>query len=183
MINSVLCLRLGLENVQQRREAAGVKVNEWQTSLKTKGGFSAEKKVLDAVQIHFTSERVSDVETVATSRDVYRWPNTPGSKGYILDPHSAVSVTAALRSAKAVPGVHNVVLGTALPAKFSRAVERALAEEKGFQFKEVFPPQFFGLKDLPRRVAYVHKSGGLDGLTKLIVDEVDKERALNGKHA
>ena len=71
-------------SVQERSQAAGLKVKEWQTNLKTKGGFSVEKKVLDAANADFVSERVSDAETVATIRNVYRWPNTPGSKGYIL---------------------------------------------------------------------------------------------------
>ena len=161
--------------VQERRQAAGLKVKEWQTNFKTKGGFSVEKKVLDAAKADFTSERVSDTETVATIRDVYRWPNTPGSKGYVIDPHSAISMTATLRSAKAVLGVHNVALSTAHTAKFSHAVEMALAEEKGFQFKDILPSQFIGLEDLPRRLVYVQKSGGLDGIRKIIVDEVKKE--------
>ncbi len=46
------------------------------------------------------------------------------TKGYIIDPHSAISVTAALRAAKAAPGVDSVALSTAHPAKFSHAVER-----------------------------------------------------------
>ena len=142
-----------------------------------------EKKVLDAAKADFASERVSDAETVATIRDVYKWPNTPGSKGYIIDPHSAISVTAALRSAKAAPGVDNVALSrlsTAHPAKFSHAVEMALEKEKGFQFKDVLPSQFVGLKDLPRRLMHVQKRCGLDGVRMIIVDKVKKE--LNGTH-
>lgn len=166
--------------VQERRQAAGLKVKEWQTNLKTKGGFSVEKKVLDAAKADFASERVSDAETIATIRDVYKWPNTPGSKGYIIDPHSAISVTAALRSAKAAPGVDNVALSTAHPAKFSHAVEMALEKEKGFQFKDVLPSQFVGLEDLPRRLMHVQKRCGLDGIRMIIVDEVKKE--LNGTH-
>jgi threonine synthase len=161
--------------VQERRQAAGLKVKEWQANLKTKGGFSVEKKVLDAAKADFASERVSDAETVATIRDVYRWSDTPGSKGYVIDPHSAISVTAALRAAKAAPGVHNVALSTAHPAKFSHAVEMALEKEKGFQFKDVLPSQFVGLKDLPRRLMHVQKSYGLDGIRMIIVDEVNKE--------
>ncbi|KAI9742272.1 MAG: threonine synthase [Claussenomyces sp. TS43310] len=161
--------------VQERRQAAGLKVKEWQTSLKTRGGFNVEKKVLDAAKAHFASERVSDAETVATIRDVYRWPNTPGSKGYIIDPHTAISVAAALRSAEAAPGVDHVALSTAHPAKFSHAVEMALEKEKGFQFDDVLPSQFVGLKDLPRRLVHVQKRSGLASIRKLIVDEVEKE--------
>lgn len=161
--------------VQERRQAAGLKVKEWQTDLKTKGGFSVEKKVLDAAKADFTSERVSDAETVATIRDVYRWSNTPGSKGYIVDPHSAISVTAALRAANATPSIDNVALSTAHPAKFGHAVEMALEKEKGFQFEDVLPSQFVGLKDLPRRLTHVQKRDGLDGVRMVIVDEVNKK--------
>ena len=167
-------------SVRERRQAASSKVKEWQTDLKTKGGFGVEQKVLDTAKKDFTSERVSDVETVATIREVYRWSNTRDSKkGYLLDPHSAIGVTAALRSVEAAPGVHNVALATAHPAKFRNAVEMALKEEKAFQFKDVLPEQFIGLEDLPRRVIHVQKSGGLESIRKLIVKEVEKELNRN----
>ncbi|KAH8801767.1 tryptophan synthase beta subunit-like PLP-dependent enzyme [Xylogone sp. PMI_703] len=162
-------------SVQERRQTAGSKVKEWQTDLKTKGGFSVEKKVLDAAKADFASERVSDAETVATIRDVYKWPNTPGSKGYILDPHSAISVTAALRATQKSPGVYNVALSTAHPAKFSHAVDMALEKEEGFQFNDILPQQFVELNDLPRRLMHVQKSIGVDGIRQIIVEEVNKE--------
>lgn len=131
--------------------------------------------MLDAAKKDFTSERVSDAEMVATIREVCRWPNTRDPKKGYLDPHSAIGVTAALRSVEAAPGVHNVALATAHPAKFSNAVEVALKEEKAFRFKDVLPEQFIGLEDLPRRVIYVQKSGRLEGIRKLIVKEVEKD--------
>lgn len=169
-----------VDGIQERRQIAALKVKEWQTSLKKKGGFCVEQKVLAAAKADFASERVSDAETLATIRDVYRWPSTgsPGLKGYVLDPHSAVSMTAALRSAKAVPGIHNLALSTAHPAKFSHAVEMALAEEKDFQFNDILPSQFVGLESLPRRVIHVQRSSGLDSVRKIIMDKVEKE--LNG---
>lgn len=170
-----------MTDLHKKRQTASSKVKEWQTNLKTKGGFSVDNEVLEAAKADFASERVSDAETIATIRDVYRWPNTPGSKGYILDPHSAIGVTAALRSAEAAPGVYNVALATAHPAKFSSAVEMALADADGFHFKDILPPQFVGLEDLPRRLKHVQKSGGLDGLRKVIVDEVKK--ALDVRHS
>ena len=33
-----------------------------------------EQKVLDTAKKDFVSQRVSDVETVATIREVYKWP-------------------------------------------------------------------------------------------------------------
>lgn len=171
------------QDVQERRKAAGIQVKEWQTDLKTKGGFKVEQKVLDAAKVDFGSERVSDAETVTTIRDVYKWSDTPGSKGYVVDPHSAIGVTAALRSAKTSPSVHNVALATAHPAKFSSAVEMALKDEKQFLFKDVLPKQFVGLEDLPKRVTHIQMSGGLDGVRKTIVDQVRKGLEINGTHS
>jgi len=165
-------------DLQEKRRVAGSRVSEWQRVFKAKGGFSVEKKVLEAARKDFASERVSDTETLATIQNVYRRPDN-GSKGYILDPHSAIGVTAALRSAKAAPGVCNVALLTAHPAKFSRAVEMALLNEPGVQFKDILPPQFVGLEDLPRRYTCVLKSGGLDGIGRILVDEVKRE--VDGK--
>ena len=163
--------------VEKRRQIAGKKVKEWQTSLKSQGGFSVEQKVLDAVKADFGSERVSDAETLTTIHDVYQWPNVgaTGKSGYILDPHSAVSVAAALRSADSAPGIHNVALSTAHPAKFSQAVELALKDENEFQFQDILPPQFVGMDKLPKRVIEVQKSGGIQGIRKIIEEEMQKE--------
>ena len=161
-------------DLQARRVLAGSKVKEWQNALKTKGGFRVEKEVLEEARKHFASERVSDPETVTTIREVYGWP-TKDSKGYILDPHSAVGVAAALRLEKPPPGGCDVALSTAHPAKFSRAVEMALADEKGFQFRDILPPQFVGLEELPRRQIHVEKADDLDGIRKILIDEVDRE--------
>ena len=51
----------------------------------------------------------------------------------------------------------------------------ALKNEKGFHFKDILPEQFVGLEDLPKKIKFVKKSGGLDGLRKLIIDEVARE--------
>lgn len=72
-----------------------------------------DEKVLEAAKADFSSERVSDKQTVSTIQDIYR------KRGYVLDPHSAIGVTAALRSAEKAPGVHSLALATAHPAKFS----------------------------------------------------------------
>ena len=166
-----------MDDTGNRRDIASLKVKEWQTALKSKGGFSVEQEVLDAVRAEFSSERVSDVETLATIRDVYQWPyaDNSGSNHVVLDPHSAIAVAAALRSAEAAPGIHYVALSTAHPAKFSRAVEMALAEEKAFQFNDILPPQLSRLDRLPRRAIRVHRSEGLDRIRKIIMDEVEKE--------
>ena len=50
----------------------------------------------------------------------------------------------------------------------------ALKDEKTFSFKDILPKEFVGLEDLPKRIKYVKRSEGLDGLRKLIIDEVEK---------
>ncbi|KAL8966288.1 MAG: hypothetical protein Q9197_006070 [Variospora fuerteventurae] len=162
--------------VRETRQAAGMKVQEWQTELKTKGEFSVEKKVLNVANANFTSERVSDAETVATIQDVYGWSNTPGTKGYILDPHSAIGMTAASRLAEAATGEHIVALSTAHPAKFSYAVELALGTEKDFHFNDILPAELVGMEDFPRRLRYIQKKDGLGSVKAIIVEEVEKEK-------
>ena len=44
-----------IERGQQKREIAGSKVKDWQTDLKTEGGFIVEEKVLHAAIVDFTS--------------------------------------------------------------------------------------------------------------------------------
>ena len=162
-------------SMDERRQAAGEKVKGWQHDLKTKGGFSVDQEILDVARKDFTSEIVSDQETISTILKIYRWPGTPGDKNYILDPHTAVGVTAALRSARGSQDGYHVALATAHPAKFSRAVEMALGEENGFHFKDMLPPQFVGLEDLPRRVTHIRKREGMEAVRNFIVDEVRKE--------
>lgn len=60
------------------------------------------------------------------------------------------------------------------PKLTQNAVGLALKDEKSFHFKDILPDQFVGLEELPKRIRYVKKSEGLDGLRKLIMDEVEK---------
>ena len=79
-----------------------------------------------ATQIHedscylFEGQRIDDDETLAVIHDVYT--NT----GILLDPHSAVGVGAARKTAR--DGCRRIVLATAHPAKFPDAVSRATGE-------------------------------------------------------
>ena len=167
----------GAEDTVRKRQAASEKVKQWQADLKTKGGFSVEAEMLDAARVDFMTERVSDEETVETIRDVYGWP---GSQSRILDPHTAIGVRAALRSARATPAVHNVALATAHPAKFSNAVEMALEKEKDFRFQTILPEEFVGLERLEKRNEYVRKSHGLDDVRRIILERVQRQPEING---
>ena len=179
----------GQGSIDERRKAAGESVKGWLDELKSGGGFGVEPQVLEAAKLNFESERVSDEETLTTIRDIYS-TETPAAKqgrsqgtkgitkrgGYILDPHSAIGVAAALRSIERAPPpeTHHIALATAHPAKFSSAVTEALQEEKenGFKFEDVLPEQFVGLEKLPRRVTDVRKADGLEGLRALIRSRV-----------
>lgn len=150
------------------KKQAGQEVSSWLADLKTKGGFGpVYKDVLEAARRTFESERVSDDQTLATIQSLYR------EVGYVLDPHTAVGVEAARRSAKrAAEGrvqgedgeeqtgqpseVPIISLSTAHPAKFAGAVELALKEEEGFEFeKKVLPAEFVGLDKKEKRVREV----------------------------
>ncbi|KAK3343489.1 tryptophan synthase beta subunit-like PLP-dependent enzyme [Lasiosphaeria hispida] len=132
------------------RKQAGQEVEAWLKDLKNKGGFGpVYMDVLNSARKTFESERVSDSQTIETIKSFY------SKVGYVLDPHSAVGVTAALRSLdRSGPEVLHISLSTAHPAKFAGAVELALKDEEKFSFEaEVLPEEFVGLDKLPKRVA------------------------------
>ena len=138
--------------------------------MKSNGGFSVEQEVLEAAKADFESERVSNKETITTIRETYktcfpRNTNSISSKtgGYILDPHSAVGIAAALRTTERNPEASHISLATAHAAKFSNAVDLALRGEKGYDFNEVLPKEFVGLEDRERRVTLVPSGAGWEG--------------------
>jgi threonine synthase len=160
--------------VSQRRAQAGDHVRNWLNDLKSKGGFSVDQQILSKAKADFASYRVSDDETIETIKSTFA---APASKSYVLDPHSAIGIAAALRSAEIAkpPSTHHIALATAHPAKFSNAVERALPEEKAYFEEKVLPEEFKGLEDKPRRVSHVKKVDGWEGVRKVVIAEVEAE--------
>ncbi|KAI6840880.1 threonine synthase [Hortaea werneckii] len=169
-----------VEETNRRRMEAGEKVKNWLDALKKDGGFGVNKEILAAAKENFDSERVSDKQTIQTIKDIYgaslsstatqtdghntAAPATTGTQHnghYILDPHSAIGITASLRSITACtdsaqktggdPAIHHISLATAHPAKFSHAVELALKDVEGFTFEKVLPEQFVGLEEMEKR--------------------------------
>jgi len=174
---------------EEKRKHAGEQVRGWLTELKSNGGFAVPTPILAAAQVDFESERVSDTETVETIKAFYTTlhANTNGkpdtysasSTGYILDPHSAIGVAASLRSITRAPpsGTHHISLATAHPAKFASAVQLALDGERGFDFvKEVLPQEFIGLESRERRVRHVGREEGVEGMRRLLDEEVKGEQ-------
>jgi threonine synthase len=81
------------------------------------GGFNIAEKPLGTIRAAFDAGRADEEETLATIRAVHK-----ESGGYLLDPHSAVGVAVARKLKVKAP---YVALGTAHPAKFPDAVEKA----------------------------------------------------------
>ncbi|KAJ0413548.1 threonine synthase [Aspergillus carlsbadensis] len=136
-------------------EKASESIVSWYTSLKTTGGFGPiDSAMLEAGRNTFESDRVSDAETLSTIQSYYK------DSQYILDPHSAVGVTAAKRSiARAAQGTHHISLCTAHPAKFADAVSKALQGEAGFDFEgQVLPDELRALLKKETRVTEVENS-------------------------
>lgn len=86
--------------------------------LKEQGRITCHQDEMDQVRKDFCSASVNQTETIATIRDFY------AQTGYLLDPHTAVGVKAAL-DLLAVDSAR-VCLATAHPAKFGETVEKAL---------------------------------------------------------
>lgn len=161
-------------DVEFNRKQAGQEVEAWLKDLKVKGGFGpVYVDVLNSARKTFESERVSDPETLETIKSIYE------QVGYVLDPHSSIGVTAALRSAqRAEANIPHIALSTAHPAKFAGAVELALKDEKDFNFQEkVLPEEFIGLEKLPKRVSDV--SNDWKAVREQVKAQVEKE--LNGE--
>ena len=185
------------DSVAARRKVAGETIRTWLDELKRRGGFSVGEDVLDAAVGEFESERVGDDETVTTIRRFYTAststtpttvpglnstsnatdpppPKTKAQNGrYVLDPHSAIGLTAALRSSARNPHAAHISLATAHPAKFSNAVDLALKDEQGYDFGQVLPQEFVGLEERERRVT--DADGGMVGVREIVKAEVEAE--------
>jgi len=96
----------------------GAKVNSVMTSFRESGRFTLEREAYRKLRESFDGYRLNDPGTLAQIKACRE------STGELLDPHSAIGVAAARQVLK--PEATAVVaLGTAHPAKFPDAVERA----------------------------------------------------------
>ena len=142
-------------NDQDNKKRAGQQILTWFQMLKDTGGFGpVPDEIMQDGRRIFESGRVSDQQTLGTIKSYYK------QVGYVLDPHSAVGVTAAERS---IDGMHShmpcISMATAHPAKFAEAVKLALKDEHGFDFeKDVLPPELDRLAQMEKRVMMVENS-------------------------
>lgn len=168
--------KAGMDDEWNKKQS-GQEVECWFKDLKTKGGFKVHPEMLATAQRDFDSERVSDEETIETIKDFYKQESTTQKGGYVLDPHSAIGVAAALRSIKQSPppNTHHISLATAHPAKFANAVDLALKSEEAFSFDSVLPEEFIGLEKKERRVRAVPKGAGWEGIRSIVEEEVKEE--------
>jgi threonine synthase len=86
----------------------------------------------------FAGHRLDDAATLAAMKSIY------GETGELIDPHSAIGLAAA-RAVKLDPDVAIVALGTAHPAKFPDAVEKATG------IRPPLPPALADLYERPER--------------------------------
>ena len=98
----------------------GAAIRALMASQARSGRFEIAAEPLAAVRAGFAVASTSEEETTAEMARTWR------ESGYMLDPHTAVAVAAARPALRAAPQTPMVVLGTAHPAKFPDAVERAI---------------------------------------------------------
>ncbi len=107
--------------------------------------FTAEE--LRQVREDFASRSVNQQETLETIAAFHL------DTGYLLDPHTAVGVSAAMELVE--DDAAAVCLATAHPAKFGEAVERATG------IAPPFPPALAGIENLPTRCEVLDADGRL----------------------
>jgi threonine synthase len=100
------------------------------------GGFSIADEPLKKIRAIFDAGRADEAETLATIRAVHQ------ESGYLLDPHSAVGIAVARKLNVKTP---LIALGTAHPAKFPDAVEKACGAHPAL------PARFKGLAERKER--------------------------------
>lgn len=113
------------------------RVNSALASFATTGRMEFTAAEHERVRQDFSSCSVDRAETLQTITDFKQ------NYGYLLDPHTAVGVRAALNSG--ITGSELVCLATAHPAKFGEAVKLATGKEVEL------PPGLSGLDCLPSR--------------------------------
>ena len=98
------------------------KVNAHMESLRGTGAFVVDNLSLNEIRKNFVAARVDEAATAETIRSIY------DGNEYLLDPHTAVGVSATQSKAPEFEGPV-VTLATAHPAKFPAAVKKASGVE------------------------------------------------------
>jgi threonine synthase len=109
--------------------------------LADEGGFTIPSALLARICSDFDGIRLDEAACAAEMGRVYR------ESGIIIDPHSAVGVGAARNALRLDPATPVVAVGTAHPAKFPDAVERATGR------RPPLPPHLSDLLDRKETIA------------------------------
>lgn len=94
------------------------KLSELMKEFRETGKFSLPPELMKKAREEFSAHRADDAQTLATIKKIH------AETAYVLDPHTAVGIAAALEIAKGTKGPV-ITLATAHPAKFPDAVEKA----------------------------------------------------------
>jgi threonine synthase len=113
----------------------GAKLTQEMKQFRESGRLALDGEQHRRLTTLFAGHRLDDKETLATMAALFR------ETGELIDPHSAIGLAAA-RAVRLDPDVAVVALGTAHPAKFPDAVEKATGQ------RPALPP---ALADLYRR--------------------------------
>jgi len=109
----------------------GAKIKLWMEEFKNTGQLNLDSQTHHNIKRGIDSLSVNDSITARTIQQSF---NTPG--GYLLDPHTAVAVSAALELRNKLPNNCPLVcMATAHPAKFPELMKRILG------FKDKLPPE------------------------------------------
>jgi threonine synthase len=117
-------------------------VRRWQHELATAGRLRIEAK--RQIGEAFGAGWVDDPRVVETIRRVFE------THGIVIDPHTAVAWVVGEDNRR--PGVAQVIIATAHPAKFGEAVQQALGRTPEM------PPEMAALADLPEQVTPIGNS-------------------------
>ncbi|MDH4224870.1 MAG: threonine synthase [Deltaproteobacteria bacterium] len=116
-------------------------LKNWLNDFESKGRLVLPDDRLTAMREEFSSASVDDGAILETIKSTYE------QTGYLLDPHTAVGVRAALTTAEggSGPQVPTVCMATAHPAKFGEAITQAIGKEPPL------PPALAKLADMETR--------------------------------
>ncbi len=98
------------------------KISKWMSEFASVGYLSFDDETFSHVKKGILSHSVSDENTLSLIKETYE------QEGYLLDPHGAVALAAAGYLKENLKDKKLICLATAHPAKFSKAIQRALGD-------------------------------------------------------
>jgi threonine synthase len=138
-----------------------VKVSTWVREFRERGKVQFDPSSHQKIREGFVSYSLDDEETLATIGSVFR------ESGYLLDPHGAVAVAAALHYSKK-EDERVLCLCTAHPAKFPEIIQHAIGKNNSLP-AAAFHPTLERAKTLPEKVHHFTHSDLLIQLQEAMV--------------